>query len=242
MARGVDLRPKLGDARSQGYLRSTCLAFAASAAHEIALFDDNDIVDTSEEYLYWASKEHDTPGPGTTFPAVRDAFATRGQPLESVWPYDEARDDQAASYRPPARAHVAQPRWAPAFSAIPATPNSVCAELDQGRAVVLGLPTWPDLDLPVNGHLVVPDLSDLDGDHHAVALVGYDEATSEMLIRNSWGLTWGDTGSAWLPLQFLDVHVCETWIVGAAALVAVAASTASAARYGSPGRRLDGPR
>src|SRR4051794_4054466 len=116
MARRVDLRAQLGHTRSQGG-RSTCLAFATSAAHEVVLFEDHGIVDTCEEYLYWASKQHDSPGPGTTFPAVRDALATEGQPLEVAWPYDEHRDDQDPGYVPPAAAHAVLPRWSPSFAA-----------------------------------------------------------------------------------------------------------------------------
>lgn len=235
MATRIDLRYRLGAPRSQGPKRSTCLAFAASAAHEAALFDVHDFIDTCEEYLYWASKQHDVPGPGTTFPAVRDALAEEGQPLEEVWPYDRDRDDQDAGYVPPAEAHTAEPRWAPPFAAVPATPTSVRSELDAGRAVVLGLPTWPALDVPVAGRLAVPAPGDLDGAHHAVTVVGYDERTAEMLIRNSWGSSWGDNGAAWLPLRFLDEHLCETWAIDPTRRPTSPPSTSSAERYGSAG-------
>ena len=232
MTRRVDLRTRLGDPRSQGQ-RSTCLAFAASAAHEAALYDDHDIIDTSEEYLYWAAKQHDTPGPGTTFPALRDAFASHGQPLEASWPYDEHRDDQDPAYQPPTDAHTA-PRWTPAFAPVPATPGSVRSELDAGRALVLGLPTWPDLDRPVAGRLTVPAVSDLDGAHHAVTIIGYDLTITEMLLRNSWGPSWGTNGTAWLPLRFLDEHLCETWAINPPPRPTTTASTSSPERYGAP--------
>lgn len=214
MARRVDFRSKLGTPRSQG-LRSTCLAFAISAAHEVDLFGEHDITDTCEEYLYWAAKQHDDPSPGTTFPAARDGLARHGQPLEAQWPYDPDRDDQDPGYQPPAEAHRATPRWSPAFGEVPATPNSVRAELDAGRAVVLGLPTWPDFDDPVEGRLAVPDAGDLDGAYHAVTIIGYDETTAEMLLRNSWGPEWGNDGVAWLALRFLDEYVCDAWVLNA---------------------------
>jgi C1A family cysteine protease len=236
MTRHVDMRSRLGVPRSQG-LRSTCLAFATSAAHEVALFDEHDILDTCEEYLYWASKQHDDPGPGTTFPAVRDGLAVEGQPLEEQWPYDEERDDDCPEYQPPPEAHTAQPRWSPTFSEVPATPKSLRTELDAGRAVVLGLPTWPAFDRPSAGRLAVPAATELDGAHHAVAVIGYDETTTEMLIRNSWGPTWGEAGTAWLPLSFLDEHECETWVVNSATVaVTSSSSNVSRARYGSTER------
>ncbi len=231
MPRRVDFRSRLGVPKSQG-LRSTCLAFAASAAHEVTLFDDQDILDTCEEYLYWASKQHDTPGQGTTFPAIREALRTEGQPLEDAWPYDAHRDDQDSGYTPPDAAHTALPRWKPAFAPVPSTPNSVRAELDAGRAVVLGLPTWPGFDVPIAGRLLVPTPSELDGAHHAVTVIGYDETTSEMLIRNSWGPRWGDDGAAWMPLRFLDDHVCATWVVSPPRPPGPSTTT-SPTRYGS---------
>ena len=231
MARRVDLRSRLGFTRFQGG-RYTCLAFAASAAHEAALFDDHAIVDTCEEYLYWASKQHDTPGPGTTFPAVREALVSRGQPLEVAWPYDAARDDQSPGYSPPAAAHAVQPRWTPSFAPVPATPRSLRTQLDADRVVVLGIPTWPDFDHPVSGRLSVPAGHELDNGHHAVAIVGYSEATAEMLIRNSWGDSWGEHGSAWLPLRFLDEHICDAWVIGVETTVPTGSVRSTPARYG----------
>lgn len=233
MARRLDMRSMLGAPRSQG-LRPTCLAFAASAAHEAALFYDHDIVDTSEEYLYWASKQHDDPGPGTSFPAIRDGLTDKGQPLEEEWPYDEDRDDQDPSYQPPPGAHTAQPRWSPTFNPVPATPVGLRTELDAGRAVVLGLPTWRAFDRPAAGRLAVPAPGELDGAHHAVAVIGYDESTTEMLIRNSWGPGWGDDGTAWLPLIFLDDHTCETWVMNSEPVDDTASdNNVARMRYGS---------
>jgi C1A family cysteine protease len=236
VARRIDLRPNLGIPKSQG-MRSTCLAFAASAAHEISLFAEHDIIDTCEEFLYWASKQHDTPGPGTTFPAVRDGFADHGQPTEDVWPYDGSRNDEDPTYSPPADAHTAQPRWSPTLAAVTANPSDVRALLDAGLAVVLGIPTWPAFDTPTAGRLAVPHANDLDGAYHAVSVIGYDEITAEMLIRNSWGPGWGDNGSVWIPLRFLDIHDCEAWILGKATDPSTTATTLqSAPRYGSSER------
>ncbi|MDQ3569245.1 MAG: C1 family peptidase [Actinomycetota bacterium] len=234
----MDLRPRLGPPRSQGP-RSTCLAFAVSAAHEGALFASHDMVDLCEEFLYWAAKEHDTPGPGTTFTAARGGLDTYGQPLEEEWPYDTSRDDQVAGYAPPASAMTATPRWSLPLSPVSATPDSVRGELDATRAVALGIPTWPALDHPVSGRLGVPRLADLDGAHHAVAVVGYNTVTAELLIRNSWGPTWGDNGSAWLQLRFLEVHVCEAWVVGSPVLgTAEVPAQQPSARYGDTNEEL----
>jgi hypothetical protein len=205
-----------------------------SAAHEVALFEAHGILDTCEEYLFWASKQHDTSGWGTTFQAMAAGLASDGQPLEEQWLYDPDRDDQDAGYQPPPAAHAAKPRWWSLLSSVAPTQQSVRSELDAGRVVVLGMPTWPSLDTPVAGRLTVPKVSELDGEFHAVAVIGYDETTAEMLIRNSWGSSWGVNGTAWLPLTFLDEHACEAWMIDpTSARISRGHGHASAARYGS---------
>jgi hypothetical protein len=109
---------------------------------------------------------------------MRDGLVASGQPLEDAWPYDRDRDDQVPTYAPPPAAHTAQPRWSPPLVPVPATPQSIRTQLDTGRAVVLGMLTWPALDAPVAGHLAVPAKAGLDGAHHAVAIMGSKNAWS----------------------------------------------------------------
>ena len=39
---------------------------------------------------------------------------------------------------------------------------------------------------------------------HAVMAVGYDQAKKRCLIRNSWGLSWGNKGHAWMPYDYIS--------------------------------------
>jgi C1A family cysteine protease len=48
---------------------------------------------------------------------------------------------------------------------------------------------------------------------HAVVAVGYDDAHTigdeegALLIRNSWGVGWGEKGYGWLPYRYLVEQV-----------------------------------
>jgi len=90
--------------RDQG-TRGTCLAFAATAAHEQARETrrGQPPVELSVEVLYWRCKQLDgSPDEqGSDFPSARDALESPGQPAEILWPYDDQRDQTDARYLPP---------------------------------------------------------------------------------------------------------------------------------------------
>jgi C1A family cysteine protease len=37
---------------------------------------------------------------------------------------------------------------------------------------------------------------------HAVMAVGYDDEQQHLIVRNSWGDTWGDKGYFYMPYKF----------------------------------------
>jgi C1A family cysteine protease len=38
---------------------------------------------------------------------------------------------------------------------------------------------------------------------HAVVAVGYNDAKKQVIVRNSWGATWGDQGYFYMPYQYM---------------------------------------
>ena len=210
MNKVVDLRATLGPVRDQGPFRGTCLAFAVTATHEHGRAQPPGPL--SVETLYWGAKQNDgLLGQGTTFEAAGAALRSWGQPKEELWPYDPLRTDNDANYQPPHNAVKPSNCLAADLFPIAATCDAVGAALDQGFVVPIGIPTWPGLLRPVGSQLRNPRPAELDGQLHAVTIVGYRLDTAEILLRNSWGTRWGDQGHAWIPQQFVDDHVISAW-------------------------------
>ena len=210
MATIVDLRPKLGPVRNQGPFRGTCLAFALTAVHDKAAATAP--ASLSVETLYWGAKQHDgTNGPGTTFEAANIALTSLGQPPEELWAYDPSRDDTSPAYAPPADAIDPASCFMATIAPIDITATAIRRSLEAEQPVAIGIPTWPGLRRPTGTQLRNPATGELENCRHAVVIVGYHTDTSEILLRNSWGTSWGDDGHAWIPEPFIEDHVMSAW-------------------------------
>ncbi len=198
----------LGPVRDQGN-RSTCLAFAATAAHEQARPEDAPL---GEELLYWACKQIDDDGlPGTYPESAALALSDPGQSDAALWPYDATRVESAADYAPPAAALAPDAARTAKLQRVPATLGVLGDLITAGHAVVLGLELWPAFYAAGAGDLDPPTSADLLGDGHAVALVGID--SDVLTLRNSWGKSWGDAGHGRLPAAALPVVSRGAWVL-----------------------------
>ena len=164
--------------------------------------------------LYWASKAHDgDPDPGTSPQAVAAALASEGQVSAQRWPYEIGRDDAAPAPATPDEAKDPTQARRATVRELPCDANRIQAALSAGQLVVLGLDLWPGFYAPAAGWLEAPAPTDLLGDGHAVAVVGFDDSERSLLLRNSWGSTWGSQGHARLSLDALRVAGLGAWTV-----------------------------
>jgi hypothetical protein len=167
-----------------------------------------------EEILYWACKQVDGNHKAGTYPrSAADALTMTGQSAAALWPYDGLRDDATESYSPPAPALVSRAMRKATLSPVHSDLNSLRDRLRAGHAIVLGLELWADFYAAHDGALDNPEAGDLLGAGHAVALVGFDDGTCELLLRNSWGESWGAAGHGRLPYAALAVVGRGAWVV-----------------------------
>lgn len=205
----VDLRSMFGAVRDQG-ARPTCLAFAASDAH--AGLRDGWIPLSCEFAFYQAQRRAGRPPTrGALLSAMLEALRHHGQPAEQGWPYLEAVPDDHQLWQPPTSVGA---RYGRDGATGGQELTRVIASLDQQRPVMMLTMLSHSFFLPTGDGVVDPanDEQPEPSQRHAIVAVGHgkvDGATS-ILIRNSWGPTWGVDGHAWLTERFLAPRLFAT--------------------------------
>lgn len=202
----VDLRSLFGPARNQGP-RPTCLAFAASDAHAALR---SGWAPLSCEYAFYQAQRRAgrPPSKGALLPSMLDALRQDGQPEESGWPYLPETPADATSWVPPTEVGPLFGRngekSAPLF-------DQIIHEIDQCRPVIILLmlsrafysPNAQAVVHPANGEVPEP------ARRHAIVGLGHGTVNEHraILIRNSWGLKWGNAGHAWVTEPFLGSRI-----------------------------------
>lgn len=200
-----DLRFRLGAARDQGP-RPTCLAFAASDLHG-SVRPGWDPLSCESAFFNAQRRSGRPPTVGATLPSMIDALREDGQPVEAAWPYLIQTPQTIAAWQSPATESEVFRRCG---SAVVADPISLVGLLNEGRPVLLLLTLSHSFFGPIAGVVRAandekPDLSL----RHAVVAVGHGsvDGVPAILVRNSWGESWGDAGHAWLLMDFINARL-----------------------------------
>lgn len=207
----VDLRSSLSPVGWQGN-RGTCLSFAATAGHNHARG-----ADLSVEYLHWLCLAQ--PLGAGRIPSLVAALQGTGQPEGAQWPYDPERDENV-DYAPPPE--VVGPFHTAAVTLIPSDAATVVGSLQAAVPPIIGLRVSDAFHRSTG----VVDDDDPGTDGHAVVAVGAAEATGDLpaaglhagdvllLVRNSWGISWGVQGHALLTPRTWNAVVVAALTIG----------------------------
>lgn len=219
----IDLRPWCSPIENQLSIGS-CTAHAGAGVveyYEKRAFGK--YLDASRLFLYKVTRNllHWTGDTGAFLKTTMGAMVLFGVPPEEYWPYkisDFDKEPTAFCYS-----------FAQNYQAIkyyrhdpPGTPpdellNRVKTYLAAGHPVIFGFTVYSSIDqADTTGKIPFPAPGEKVEGGHAIVAVGYDdkmkikntttsgkETTGALLIRNSWGKDWGDSGYGWLPYEYV---------------------------------------
>jgi len=158
----------------------------------------------SRLFIYYEERKREGTIASDAGAMIRDGMkvvAKLGAPPETEWPYDIARFTE----HPPVQCYYdATGDRALSYARVPRP--SLKAALAANHPVVIGFSVYESFEtsaVALTGDAPMPALGeDLLGGH-AVLLCGYDDRTGRWLLRNSWGVDWGNHGYFTLPYQYL---------------------------------------
>lgn len=218
----VDLRyekatPKVFD---QGNIGS-CTANAANAVDQYVERRDGDPDwdRLSRLYTYYYSREKIGLVNEDSGAFIRDAFAVlheKGSPREVFWPYNS--DFRA---KPPTALDVRadQHRALEYLAIVDGDVNGMQACLAAGYPFAFGFAVYESFwDIGLDGRWD-GERGIIDG-YHAVAAWGYDFNSGAFgftnggwIVRNSWGLLFGDDGYYYVPREYMRDEAFDCWTI-----------------------------
>lgn len=144
---------------------------------------------------------------------IRDGMksvATQGVCPETLWPYLVSQfkvKPTIACYK-----NALQNR-AIKYMRVLQDINQLKGCLAEGYPVVFGFTVYQSFESPSvakTGIVPMPGANEKVLGGHAVVIVGYDDATSMFIVRNSWGTAWGQKGYFMMPYKYvLDNQMCD---------------------------------
>lgn len=188
----TELRIELGAARDQGP-RPTCLSFALSEIHRVAIGFEQLLSPESlhQRACLLASKPKEA---GLTVLEAADSLNQNGQTTELAWPYNID-----SPIEPGCTFHRAKPidlkflSQAVVDRLLTGSPISLIIDIDSTFFVCDGITP-----------LALLSRSQVQG-RHAVVICGIHRVHQEThyFIKNSWGASWGSSGYAWLTEEYV---------------------------------------
>lgn len=224
LSTSIDLRAYCSPVEDQGALGS-CTANAAIGLVEY--FEKRTFgrfTDASRLFVYKATRNllGWTGDTGAYLRTTMGALALFGAPPERYWPYDVARFDAeptsfcfafAANYQA-----IKYFRLDPSPLTGLQVLQSIKNYLTAGFPSMFGFPVYDEyMHLPANGLVAFPSLTSRLYGGHANVAVGYDDTVmigqdkGALLVRNSWGTSWGLNGYAWLSYKYVTEGLAVDW-------------------------------
>lgn len=214
----VDLRPLCPRVHEQGH-PLTCTAHALAGAFQ---FEERRLglkdFSPSRLFIFYNSlaymhAKHATKRQGVNLRAALKTVARHGVCPEKDWPFSLTK--AAMARKPNRRAYqIAEHHKITRYERIVMGSRSRAEFLDLMKCrLAQGFPflfaflvheSFESVHVAKTGIMPMPKRGERLRGWHAVMAVGYDDRNQRMLIRNSWGWSWGIKGYFWMPYDYIS--------------------------------------
>ncbi len=202
----VDLRKQCPPVYDQGQLGS-CTANAIGAAFEFELLKQNlPDLSPSRLFIYYNERAIEGTVKSDSGANIRDGIKSVGKQgvcSESEWPYLIAK----FKIKPLAKCYTDALKFlALSYLAVSQDLTSMKSCLAEGYPIVIGFSVYTSFEsagTAKTGIVNLPLKSEKLLGGHAVLVVGYDDVSQRLIVRNSWGSSWGQSGYFTMPYAYL---------------------------------------
>jgi C1A family cysteine protease len=199
----VDLRKDCSPVESQGQL-SSCTAHALTSAYELTHNKEGKpSIELSRLFLYYNERAMEGTINQDNGAYIRDGIKSlvkRGCCVEDLWTYSEA----SFAVKPTADCYLnALEHQVISYQRLNSLTDMLSC-LSDGFPFVFGFSVYESFESTgKDGIMPMPgDKERLQGGH-AVCCVGHDTAKRQLIIKNSWGIDFGDAGYFYMPFEYV---------------------------------------
>jgi len=220
----VDLRQWFSPIEDQGALGSCTANAAVGLLEYFERRAKGKFTDGSRLFVYKASRDllGWTGDTGAYLRTAMEALVLFGAPPERYWPYDISQYDEeppafcyafGANYQAVKYFRLDSPGTSPAQIL-----TNIKTYLAHGFPSMFGFPVYSEFDSPLPGGLIAfPAPNSHYRGGYAIVAAGYDDNLiigndrGALLVRNSWGPTWGNSGYGWMSYRYVTQDLAEDW-------------------------------
>lgn len=212
-----DLRNWCSAVENQGFL-SSCVANSIVGGLELLRIKQGlQHTDLSRLFLYYNSRaQHSSElkDDGTYIRVCIKTLQTLGTCKETSWPYDTNKVLVRPSWMALREAYNHKiSTFSRIWSEGQERTSAIKMALRSGYPVVFGMLVDKKFTENTNG-IIKFDESFVSLGSHAMLIVGFDEASKQFIIRNSWGTGWGDDGYCLLKYEYLTLcDANDFWVL-----------------------------
>jgi C1A family cysteine protease len=206
LPRSVDLRQKCSPIENQGQLGSCTANALAGNLEYLKILEYHKNLDFSRLFIYYNERVISHTTGIDSGASLRDGIKTLvklGACPEKEWPYDIDR----FTVKPTENAYQDALNYQITAYYRIITLNQMKQTLATGYPFVYGFSVYESFEseaVSKTGIVPMPaDTEHLIGGH-AVMAVGYDYSKQQMIVRNSWGTSWGDKGYFYMPYNYIS--------------------------------------